>query len=50
MEEMLNATVTISVIPALVRIVLKSFMTARFAVASKPGTMLIRKLTGRNMA
>ena len=50
MVEMLNATVIIRVIPALVRMVLNSFVMARFDIPSKEGTMLRRKLTGRNMA
>ena len=50
MVEMLNATVIIRVIPALVRMVLNSFVMARFDIPSKEETMLRRKLTGRNMA
>ena len=50
MVEMLNATVIIRVIPALVRMVLNSFVMARFDIPSKEGTMLRRKLTGRNIA
>ena len=50
MVEMLNATVIIRVIPALVRMVLNSFVMARLDILSKEGTMLRRKLTGRNMA
>ena len=50
MVEILNAIVIISVIPALVKMVLNSFVMARFDIPSKVGTMLKMKLTGRNIA
>ena len=50
MVEILNAVVITSVIPALVRMVLNSFVMARFDIPSKVGTMLKMKLTGRNIA
>ena len=42
---MLKATVIINVIPARVKIVLKSFVMALFLIPSKVGIMLSRKLT-----
>ena len=50
MVEMLKATVIINVMPARVRMVLKSFVMALLLMPSKVGSMLSRKLTGRNMA
>ena len=48
--EILKAVVIINVIPALVKMVLKSFVMARFDIPSKDGIILRIKLTGRNMA
>ena len=50
MVEILKAVVMISVIPALIKMVLKSFVMARFDILSNDGIMLKIKLTGRNMA
>ena len=50
MVEILNAVVIINVIPARVKMVLKSFVMARFDIPSNDGIMLKIKLTGRNIA
>ena len=50
MVEILNATVIISVIPALVIRILKSFIIARLLVPSNVGRSDIKKLIGKNMA
>ena len=47
MVEILNAVVIINVIPARVKMVLKSFVMARFDIPSNDGIMLKIKLTGR---
>ena len=49
MVEILNAVVIINVIPARVKMVLKSFVMARFDIPSNDGIMLKIKLTGRNI-
>ena len=50
MGEILKAVVIISVIPARVKMVLKSLVMARFDIPSKDGIILKIKLTGRNIA
>ena len=48
--DILNATVIISVIPALVIMTLKSFIIAFLAIPSKLGIILNKKLIGKNIA